>query len=145
VSAVQVQDNKGPIKTEVTSIAAEEKRTGQKIELPSAERIIANATQAYIQDMGQLERTFGTLGGRAKIRALMAILSIPTDNMPVELISDEEKFAFALGQRIVQHRFLITQYHITQERKKVDEIKTKKQKTKKKSKKKTEIKGETNV
>ena len=140
-----MKDKNEILKTEVTSIAQEEAKTGEKIELPSAEKIIANATQAYIQDMTQLQKAYGYLGGRAKIRSLIAILSIPTDKIPVNLVSEEEKFCFALGQRIIQHRFLITQYHINQERMKIDKEAKINKKTKKKTKKKTEKKGEKNV
>ena len=50
---------------------------------------------------------------------LNSILQLPMDNMPVMLQGDDEKAAFALGQRIIADRYLITHHHILEEKKRL--------------------------
>ena len=103
------------LQTEVTSIAKEEERTGQKIATPSAEDLLQRAASSYMTNMHHLSGILGKLGKKAKDRAIIAGLSLPMDKLPVRLIKDDEKLAFGVIQRIIADRFIITQYHISQE------------------------------
>jgi len=112
---------KEELKTEVTSIAQEEEKTGQKIEVPSPEEIKNRAAASFISSRAMLSQLFKTLSSKQKNRVLDSILDIPTDGLPVLLKTNEEKQAFALGQRIISDRFLITYYHIAEQQKEMNE------------------------
>lgn len=114
--------------TEVTSIAREEAATGQKIAMPSAEELYTRASMSFIRNMKHLNDLITSRnGGSYKIsrkgmnRLVNSILQLPMDGLPVTLQGEEEKMAFALGQRIIADRFLITQKHIIEERKRLQE------------------------
>lgn len=128
------------IKTEVTSLAKEEEKTGKKIELPSEEELIAKASASFFASRTACSKVFKSLSSKQKCRVFDAVLDLPTDGVPVLLKSDEEKKAFVYGQRSLSDRFLITYYHILEERRK--QIEKLKKESKKKSKK---LKGEKNV
>lgn len=122
-----LQDNTTPeqLKTEVTSIVEEEERTGQKIEIPSADELVARASSSMIinrKHLGDIiSKRNGTkfnLNRKAMTRVMMSILDLPTGNLPVHLKTEEEKLAFALGQRMISDRFIIMQHHISEEMKK---------------------------
>jgi len=112
---------KKEILTEVTSVAAEEARTGKTIidKRMTAEEIVAKATGSFIGGITLLERIFNTLSTRGKTRTMLAIMDLPKDGVPVRLQNDSEKQAFAIGQRIISDRFIITQHYIVQESKKL--------------------------
>lgn len=113
------------LKTEVTSIVEEEEKTGQKINVPSAEELVARAGSSLMinkQHLNNLinQRNGATfkLGRKAMNRVLLSILDLPMGGLPVNLKSEEEKMAFALGQKMISDRFIIMQHHISQEMKK---------------------------
>ena len=112
---METTEGKKEVITEVTSVAEEEKKTGQKIEVPPEKQLIEMASASHINSLVRLEQEFTKLSGRGKSRALIAILAMPTDGIPVRLQSDNEKLCFALGQRVIADRFILTQYHINQE------------------------------
>lgn len=121
------QESPKEVRTEVTSVAQEELKTGQKVKVPTAEELVSKATVSMVSNMQMLEHVFGKLSARGKNRALIAILNLPMDDLPVGLRTIEEKQAFVLGQRIIADRFLITQHHINQEVKRIREEKQKQQ------------------
>jgi hypothetical protein len=108
-------DPKTNLVTRVTSIAKEEELTGEKIELPSAEKLVANASAALYQTRKGLAQVFSKMSKKQTIRAITAIFSLPEDNIPVGLKTDEEKMAYALAQRHMMSRFLIMQKHVADE------------------------------
>lgn len=116
------------IVTEVTSVAKEQEKTGQKIELPSAEELVARATASYHRNITMLTNLVKARNGgsyqisrKGMNRILSAIIQMPTDGLPVGLQGDEEKMAFTLGQRVLMDRYVITHHHIVQEQKRVAE------------------------
>lgn len=114
--------------TEVTSVAQEEAKSGQKINVPQGEELYAKASMSFIRNMQFLNQLVnGKNGGNYKIsrkgmnRVLNAILQLPMDGLPVALQGNEEKTAFLLGQRLIADRYIITHHHIVQERKRLQE------------------------
>lgn len=109
--------------TEVTSIAKEEEKTGEKVPMPSPEELTQRAAIGHMQNLRVLESILesGKLSSKAKNRVILSILALPTDKIPVKLKSNEEKMAFAYGQRAINDRFLVTQYYIGQEMKRRQE------------------------
>lgn len=126
---------KEELKTEVTSIAEEEAKTGAKIELPSDDEMKSRAMSSFIVSTQTLVQLFKSLSGRGKDRVLASIMDLPADGVPVKLKTDAEKQCFALGQRALSDRFLLTYYHI------VDQAKAEREKNKQETE---EPKGETN-
>lgn len=121
-----VQDVKTQVLTEVTSVAREEQATGQQIKLPTVEELYSKATLSFVRNLKHLNDIInGKNGPSYKIsrkgmnRILNSILQLPMDNMPVMLQGDDEKAAFALGQRIIADRYLITHHHILEEKKRL--------------------------
>lgn len=105
--------------TETTSLAREELDKGVKVDMPSPEELARRANSSFVSNMVQLENILksGKLSSRGITRAVMAILDLPVEGLPVRLKGDYEKAAFAIGQRIIRDRFIMTQYHISQEQK----------------------------
>jgi len=114
--------------TKVTSIAEEEEKTGQKIDIPSPEKLVSNAAMALINCRKQISMLLPNMSKKAINRAVVAMLDIPTDGIPVELKTKEEKLMFDLGQKAINSRFLIVQHHVSQQ------IKQKKEEDKAKEK-----------
>lgn len=104
------------IKTEVTSIANEEAKTGTKIETPSAEKLLSLASSSFLKNRRSFNTLFSELSARGKTRVMNAVLDLPTDGVPVLLKDEKEKGAFGIGQRVIADRFIITYYHILSER-----------------------------
>lgn len=123
VQDVQVKAASGDeVLTEVTSIAQEEQKTGVRQEMPTAEELVARASTSMIVNMKKVEQLIfgkGQAGRDYKIsrkgmnRVLLSILSLPTGGVPVTLQTNEEKLAFALGQRLISDRFILMQDHIS--------------------------------
>ena len=117
-------DLESVVKTEVTSIAKEEERTGQKIPIPNAEELVQRASLSLVRSLQQIDFLISSkdpikkLSNRSIKRALLAGLQLPTDGLPVMLRRNEEKLLFGLIQRIISDRFIILQHHISQEIKK---------------------------
>ena len=117
------------IVTQVTSIANEEEKTGEKVKLPNDEEMRNRAMGSFIISSKALLEIFVTLSARGKNRVLASIIDLPTDGVPVKLKDDAEKQCFALGQRILSDRFLLTYYHIVEEAKKSRELNKKESET----------------
>jgi len=109
--------------TEVTSIAKEEARTGQEVKVPSVEELVSRAQMSFIINRKKFGDVFAKLSSRGKNRVMSSVLDLPMDGLPVYLKGDVEKLGFALGQRILSDRFLITQHHINEEVKRIREEK----------------------
>lgn len=126
-NADNVQDvQQKVLTTEVTSVAREEAATGKKVEIPNAEELYKRAAMSYIRNIKHLNDLISgrngpsyKIGRKGMNRVLNSILQLPQDDLPVTLQGDEEKMAFALGQRIIADRFIITQHHILEERKRL--------------------------
>ena len=122
--AAQVEETTAPneVRTEVTSIAAEEEKTGQAVNVPSAEELVARANVSFIQNLQMLSQLINMREGsgyrisrKGMNRLLLSILNLPMDDQRVNLQGDAEKAGFGIGQRIVADRFLLTQHHISEE------------------------------
>ena len=127
-SSDNVQDlvDKAEIRTEVTSIAKEQAKTGEQIKVPSAEELVARATASYHRNIMMLSNLVKARNGgsyqisrKGMNRVISAILQMPTDDLPVTLQGEEEKLAFHLGQKVLMDRYVITHHHIVEEQKRV--------------------------
>jgi hypothetical protein len=115
--------------TQVTSIAQEEKRTGQKIDVPNPEELVARASSSLIVNQQHLSNIVNRRNGGTKYtisrkgmnRVINAILGLPTEGVPVRLQSPAEKAAFAVGQNIIRDMFVIMANHAFSEAKKAKE------------------------
>lgn len=112
---------KEPLKTEVTSIANEEKQ-GATIEVPQPQDLVNRASASLLTNLKILEMFADAKQGsemflskKAMKRVLLAIIDLPSEGVPVKLRGEAEKKAFAIGQRAIADRFLITQHYINQE------------------------------
>ena len=129
----QVNPETVPV-TEVTSIAKEEAKTGVKIHTPTREELVTRASSSMIVDLKRLEQVLKQKGpsgkslvsAHAKDRIILSILQMPTEGLPVTLKTNEEKLAFALGQKLISSRFILMQDHISQEMAKQKEEEAKK-------------------
>ena len=105
--------------TEVTSVAQEELKNNVQVQTPSAEELVHRASSSLSAGLQELERVFRSdkISRRGMARAMIAILDLPSQGIPVRLKKGMEQYAFAVGQRVVRDRFIITQYHVAQEQK----------------------------
>lgn len=101
--------------TEVTSIAAEEERTGQTIPVPTPEELVANSSMAIIANRKHLSRVLPNLGKKAMQRAILAALDLPKDGEPVRLVGNDEKLAFRLMQSTIRAMYTVLFYHTSEE------------------------------
>lgn len=107
--------------TQVTSIAQEEARTGQKIKMPSPEEMVARASSSLIMNQQRLNMIIGKHGAdygisrKGMSRVVNAIFSLPQEGQKVLLQSKEEKAAFVVGQSIIRDMFIIMANHAHQE------------------------------
>ena len=101
--------------TETTSVAQQEELTGQKMNVPSADELVKRASSAFIRNKKMFTNAFAKLSARSKTRVMNAVLDLPVDGVPVYLKTEEEKIAFAVGQRCISDRFIITQHYINEE------------------------------
>ncbi len=136
--------------TKVTSIAEEEERTGQKIEMPSPEEMVTRASSSLLIAQQRLDKLASAKrGGKYLIsrkgmnRVLHSILSLPTEDIPVTLQEDAEIEAFALGQNMIRDRFIIMQHHISEELKRRAVQRLNAQAEQAEAAKQTEVKEET--
>jgi hypothetical protein len=125
--------------TEVTSIAKEEEKTGQKIDVPSAEELVARASSSVIANLQALRRiiharqgTGYTVSRKGMNRIMEAIFDLPTEGQTVMLQGKDEKMAFILGQNLMRNMFILTQHHINEEirKRKEAELNQKQEETK---------------
>lgn len=100
------------VNTEVMSIADEEKRLGRPIEVPKGEELVQKASASFIIQRKVANNLMHKMSKRSLIRAVNAILDLPTQDLPVLLKKNEEKQLFAAGQRIITDRYIILTHHI---------------------------------
>lgn len=100
------------VNTELTSIAQEEKRTGVTIPVPKEDRLVALASASLLNMRKTANALMPTMSKKQLIRAVNAILDLPTDGVPVFLKTEEEKKLFAVGQRAISDRYVIITHHI---------------------------------
>ena len=112
---VKEESQKEKLVTKVTSIAEEEAKSGQKISMPSIEKLVSNASVEIFKTRKQLYELFGKMSKKATLRTVAAIFSLPDDGVPVDLKTEDEKLAHAAGQRNISSRFIVMQHHINQE------------------------------
>lgn len=112
--------------TEVTSVAQEELDSGVEVAIPDAEELYSRSITAYIRNIKFLTDLINARSGsgykisrKGMNRAMTAILQLPQDGLAVNLQGAEEKAAFGLGQRIIADRYMVTHYHIIQEKKRL--------------------------
>jgi len=124
VQDVQVKAGDAPT-TEVTSIAKEEERTGQKIELPSPEELVARASSSVIANLQTLNKLINMKQGggyaisrKGMNRLLLSIFDLPTEGQQVKLQGKEERYAFFVGQNLMRSLFVLMQNHVNEEIKK---------------------------
>ena len=101
--------------TQVTSLAKEEEKTGVKVEIPSEDKLVQQASAAFIKCKVQFANLFPKLSSKGKIRVCGAILDLPVDSIPVFLKKTDEIEAFRIGQEMLASRFIIMQFYIKQE------------------------------
>ena len=120
--------SKQELLTEVTSIAKEEARTGQKINMPSPEEMVARASSSLIMNQQRLNMIIGKHGKDYGIsrkgmnRVLNAIFALPQEGQKVLLQGKEEKAAFIIGQSLIRDMFIIMANHAHEEAKKAKEL-----------------------
>jgi hypothetical protein len=142
---------KAALTTEVTSVAKEEARTGQEIPVPSPDEIYTRAALSFVRNMKFLNDLINRRSGRDYLisrkgmnRIMNAILSLPADELPVNLPSQEEKAAFAIGQRVIADRYLLTHKHIVDEKKRLQKEREQANVIANNTETNSEVKGETN-
>lgn len=107
-----------PVEGEVTKIetlAGEEKKTGKKIEMPTAEQLVSIVSANLIKNRKDINNMLWDMSKKQVIRTVMALLDIPQAQMPVYLKTEEEKIVFAIGQKALYNKFTIIQHSINQE------------------------------
>ena len=111
-------NNSSELKTQVTSIAEEEKKTGQKIEVPKPEELVARASSNLIANQQMINNLINRKNGSSYVisrkgmnRVLNAILALPQEGLPVVLQGQEEQAAFAVGQNMIREMFIIMANH----------------------------------
>jgi len=116
--------------TEVTSVAQEELTTGIQAKIPDTEELYSRSISSYIRNIKHLNdivvsRNVGSykISRKGMNRVLLSILQLPQDGLPVNLQGNDEKAAFALGQRVIADRYLISHYQIIQEKKRLQKEK----------------------
>lgn len=117
-----VQVKAGEPLTEVTSIAKEEEKTGQKIDLPSPEELVARASSSVIANLQTLNKLINMKQGsgyaisrKGMNRLLLSIFDLPTEGQQVKLQGKEEKYAFFVGQNLMRSLFILMQNHVNEE------------------------------
>lgn len=121
-------NSKEELLTQVTSIAQEEARTGQKIKMPSPEEMVARASSSLIVNQQRLNMICGKHGKdygisrKGMTRVMNAIFALPQEGQKVLLQGKEEKAAFVVGQSIIRDMFIIMANHAHQEATKAKEL-----------------------
>lgn len=118
-------ETKEELLTEVTSIAQEEKRTGQKIKMPSPEEMVARASSSLIVNQQRLSMITGKghqgdyeISRKGMNRVMNAIFALPQEGNKVLLQGKAEKAAYIVGQSIIRDMFIIMANHANEEAKK---------------------------
>ena len=91
--------------TEVTTVTQEEEKTGQKIDIPSPEELVARASSSVIANLQGLRKLIHAKNGGSYVisrkgmnRVMEAIFDLPTEGQKVMLQGREEKHAFLLDK-----------------------------------------------
>jgi len=116
--ACKEQCDKKEVLTEVTSVAKEEQKTGQKINVPDPDHLIKVASSSLYSCRKKMETMMMKMPKRQIVRTINAIFDLPMDGLPVKLKENAEKMMYAIGQRAMSDRFIIIQHHINEEIKK---------------------------
>jgi hypothetical protein len=112
---MEEQNKPKEVLTTVTSVAQEEIRTGEKIEVPNAQKLVELAHASFIKNKIILANSFPKLSSRQKNRVFLAALEMPMDSVPVHLKTAEEQKCFGVAQRLISDRFIILQDYIHKE------------------------------
>ena len=107
--------------TEVVSIASEEQRTGQSIPVPNAQNLVVQASSSLFRMRRRFNEILPTMSKKQILRAMNAILDLPTADLPVYLKTAEEKELFAVGQRAIMDRYTIITDHVIKEKQRITE------------------------
>lgn len=97
--------------TEVTTIAEQEAKSGQKIipENLTQEELVKRASLSLMRSRKQLAEVFGRLSKKATIRLVLAAFDLPQEGLPVYLVNQDEKLGFALAQSCFSSKFILIQ------------------------------------
>lgn len=115
INTSEVTTQPEEVLTQVVSVASEEKRTGQKIPVPSPDELFSRANASFLKNWAEYGRVFADFSSKQKTRVSIAVLALPEDGVPVKLKTDEEKYCYAVGQKAKMDQFTIIQYHIHQQ------------------------------
>lgn len=99
------------VNSEVTTIAAEEERTGQKVPLPTGEQLVMVMSNELMRCKRIIGDLLPKMSKKDIHRATLAYLDLPTNDVPVYLKSEESKMLFAYGQRAIMARMVVVQHH----------------------------------
>lgn len=119
-------DKNSQVKTEVTSLADQEIKTGKTIKMPDERELVARASASLISSLREIRAVLSSEKGstyyvsrRGMIRGITAGLKLPEQDMLMDLQNYGEKVLFAKIQQLIADRFVITQFHVNQERKRI--------------------------
>ena len=98
------------VNSEVTSIAAEEERTGQQVPLPKGEQLVMVMSNELMRCKRVISELLPRMSKKDIHRATLAYLDLPTNDVPVYLKSEESKLLFAYGQRAIMARMVVVQH-----------------------------------
>lgn len=110
-----MQENK-EVLTEVTSIAKEEEKTGQKIKLPNPEELVQSAAMDLLNSRRHAEQLMAGMPKRGIVRAIVAAMDLPQDGIPVRLQSNEEKTLFLLMQKAYADKSIVLRHYVLAEK-----------------------------
>lgn len=112
------QETRDTVITEVTSIAKEEEKTGQKINVPNDAELVRRASISLFRSKRILVELAGKMSKKALLRSISAGFDLAQEGIPVYLKTPEEKQFFAHAQRVFSDKFIILQNQINEELKK---------------------------
>ena len=124
VEELEKQDAAAPgVKTEMTSIIDEEKKTPEAAPHMTAQDYVDGAIKDYMGGILQVQKIIKTMSKRSLCRALVAVLKLPEEGQKVNFQSDEERMVFGIGQRILNARTTLILNHMQQKMMKENEAK----------------------
>lgn len=122
-------EHEGEVLTKVTSIAEEEEKSGQKMQI-NAEQLVTAASINMTKTLYQLEKLLKSMKAKRIVEAVIGGLDFPKDNMPVKWVDKTGKprdgymeviNAFMMIQRVISDRYVLTQKHVIEQAKKYKE------------------------
>lgn len=99
------------VNTELVSIASEEERTGQTINIPKGSQLVQVMAMELIRCKRAISQLLPEMSKRDIHRSVLGFLDLPTEGIPVYLKSEQSKMLYALGQRAINARFVIVKHH----------------------------------